>query len=200
MFALRLGRLRPAAALRGQHSLYSTPFPHPLSRSLHATPVAAKKVIKRSSLTPTQRKALAKQRQLAQAITRESVLDGSVLEQMQPHPPERVSDAKDKPKLNLDDLERFQPKHMPRPLSGIGLPNPRYAKRYAELEKVLNYAFKREQVIKLAGLLGIKSRKAGLKPDLVRHVMKTAWGLQEPLASEESGTFERSKPPPFLMC
>lgn len=187
MFALRLGRLRPAAALRGQPFPYSNSLALPISRSLHATPVAAKKVIRRSSLTPTQRKALAKQRQLAQAILKD---DGSVLEGMQPNPlPSAVPDAK----LSLADLERFKPSRMPKPLTGTELPNKLYAKRYEELEKNLNYAFTREQVVKLARLLNLRTRKSETKNDLVRRVMVTAWGFEEPLAPVETSTFERSE-------
>ncbi|BEJ16086.1 hypothetical protein CspHIS471_0506910 [Cutaneotrichosporon sp. HIS471] len=199
MFALRLGRLRRTAALRGQPSFYSYPLSHPpphllshpLSRSLHVTPIVAKKVIKRSSLTPTQRKALAKQRQLAKAITHEdaSALDGSTLEKMQPNPPPgRQPEAG----LDLGDLDRFKPSRMPKPLTGKGLPNDRYAKKYAEIERNVNYAFHRGQIAKLASLLLLKVRKNDVKPDLVRRVMATAWGFEEPLEPVESNTYERT--------
>ncbi|GMK55399.1 hypothetical protein CspeluHIS016_0204550 [Cutaneotrichosporon spelunceum] len=197
MFALRLGRLRPAAALRGQPPLYSSPLshtlPHYLSRPLHATSFVAKKVIKRSSLTPTQRKALAKQRQLAKAINQPdaSVLDGSALEKMQPNPPPgRQAEAG----LDLGDLDRFKPSRMPKLLTGKGLPNERYAKKYAEVEKNVNYAFHRGQLVKLATLLGLRVRKSDVKSDLARRVMETAWGFKEPLEPVESNTYERTIP------
>ncbi|CAK9780915.1 hypothetical protein CC85DRAFT_284686 [Cutaneotrichosporon oleaginosum] len=184
MFALRLGRLRSATALRGQALLSSRPLPSPLSRSLHATPVAAKKVIKRSSLTPTQRKALAKQRELAKAIAQD---DGSVLQRMQPNAPPVTNTE-----LTLGDLERFKPSRMPAPLTGSETPNPRYATRYAELERNLSYAFRRDQVVKLAAFVGVRVRAGETKFDLVRRVMAAAWDFKEPLAPVETSTFERS--------
>lgn len=193
MLALRLGRLRPAAAPRypplssSTHSS-SLPFSTVIrlgAASLHTTPSAHAKHIKRTTLTPAQRKALMKQQLLAAAIAAGPKIPGL-------EAGNKAADVRREERVptstvvTLDDLEPFNPHRPAKPRSR------EYRQQYAELAERLDNAFVRWQIVKLSRLLGLKDKKSDKKEVLIARVMAAAWDWTKPLTKEET-TYTRGE-------